>query len=31
MGWGSEGIKTLSLGVISAQLAALKRNQVDAL
>jgi NitT/TauT family transport system substrate-binding protein len=29
MGWGSEGIKTLALGAISAQVAALKRNQVD--
>jgi ABC-type nitrate/sulfonate/bicarbonate transport system substrate-binding protein len=29
MGWGSEGIKTVALGAISAQLAALKRSQVD--
>jgi ABC-type nitrate/sulfonate/bicarbonate transport system substrate-binding protein len=29
MGWGSEGIKTVALGAISAQFAALKRSQVD--
>jgi NitT/TauT family transport system substrate-binding protein len=29
MGWGSEGIKTVALGAISAQIAALKRSQVD--
>jgi len=29
MGWGSDGIKAVALGAISAQFAALKRNQVD--
>ena len=29
MGWGSEGIETVALGAIGAQLAALKRGQVD--
>jgi NitT/TauT family transport system substrate-binding protein len=29
MGWGSEGIKTVPLGAITAQLAALKSGQVD--
>src|SRR5579859_6408688 len=29
MGWGSEGIRTVALGAISAQVAALKRGQVD--
>jgi ABC-type nitrate/sulfonate/bicarbonate transport system substrate-binding protein len=29
MGWGSNGMKTVALGAISAQFAALKRNQVD--
>jgi NitT/TauT family transport system substrate-binding protein len=29
MGWGSNGIETVSLGQISAQFAALKRGQVD--
>jgi ABC-type nitrate/sulfonate/bicarbonate transport system substrate-binding protein len=29
MGWGSDGIQTIPLGAISAQLAALKRGQVD--
>jgi NitT/TauT family transport system substrate-binding protein len=29
MGWGSDGMKTVALGAISAQFAALKGNQVD--
>ena len=29
MGWGSEGIKTVALGAISSQFAALKQSQVD--
>jgi ABC-type nitrate/sulfonate/bicarbonate transport system substrate-binding protein len=29
MGWGSEGIRTVALGAISAQVAALKRGQID--
>ena len=29
MGWGSNGIETVALGAIGAQLAALKRGQVD--
>lgn len=29
MGWGSDGIKTVALGAISSQFAALKQNQVD--
>jgi ABC-type nitrate/sulfonate/bicarbonate transport system substrate-binding protein len=30
MGWGSQGVETVALGTISAQIAALKRGQVDA-
>jgi NitT/TauT family transport system substrate-binding protein len=29
LGWGSDGIRTVPLGAVSAELAALKRNQVD--
>ena len=29
MGWGSNGVETVALGAIGAQLAALKRGQVD--
>jgi NitT/TauT family transport system substrate-binding protein len=29
LGWGSDGIRTVPLGAVTAELAALKRNQVD--